>query len=55
MLIDEKTVERFRQVYEQTTGKPVTDARARDIAQRLLTLYALLLRRLPKRGSDSTR
>ena len=44
MLLDDETIGRFQLVYEATYGCSINTDKAREIAQRVLTLYALLLR-----------
>ncbi len=47
MRADDKCVERLREIYQDTYGGPISVEKARAMAHRLLTLYALLLRPLP--------
>lgn len=47
MQLDDQTVATFREVFERETGKALSQDRAREIVQRALTLYDLLLRPLP--------
>ena len=44
----DKGVEEFKAIYERLHGAPVTDASAREMARRVLTLYELLARPLPE-------
>ena len=44
MLIDDRSVERFRSAYHVATGVMLEKESASDMAQRLVTLYAQLLR-----------
>ena len=46
MQIDDATVEEFRTIFQEELGRAVSLDEAREIAQRLLTLYELLLRPL---------
>ena len=50
MLIDDKALERFRGAYRDATGVALETERASEMAQRLLTLYAVLLK--SPRGSE---
>lgn len=50
MQISDDRLEEFRLIYEEATGENITLAEAREMAQRLLTLYQILSRPLP--GND---
>ncbi len=47
MQLDDAEVAEFQNLYEGVYGEALTADRAREIAQRLLRLYQLLLRPLP--------
>jgi hypothetical protein len=47
MELDDATVEEFRVIFQEEYGRTVSVDEAREMAQRVLTLYDLLLRPLP--------
>jgi len=49
MPLDDDTVEEFRGVFQEEYNRPISIDEAREMAQRVLTLYDLLLRPLPSR------
>lgn len=50
MQISHDRLEEFRRVYKEDTSENIALAEAREMAQRLLTLYQILSRPLP--GND---
>jgi hypothetical protein len=50
MQISDDRLEEFRRIYKEATGEEITLEEAREVAQRLVTLYKLLAQPLPDSG-----
>ncbi len=52
MEIDKESLEEFKKIYKEEFGEELTDAEAREMAQRVLRLYELLAG-IPPEGGES--
>ena len=48
MDLDQESIDELRRIYKQEFGEELSDADAREMATRVLTLYELLSRPLPR-------
>lgn len=52
MAISEASLKKFMEIYKREFDEDISVAEAREMAQRLVNLYVLLLRPLPGERSD---
>lgn len=56
MRLSHKAVQEFREIYKREFGKQLSEAEAREIAERVMRVFAIVLRPLPSelasRGSN---
>ena len=52
--ISDQRVEEFRRLYKETHGEDIAVAEAREMANRLVVLYRLLMRPLPSENAPSS-
>jgi hypothetical protein len=51
MRISDEALDEFMTIYAEEFGKQITHAQASEMAERVVTLYRLLRRKLPERGT----
>jgi len=48
MALSKEAIEKFKRIYYQETGEEISDEKARELGENLLSLFRIILRPIPQ-------